>query len=327
MTTSFAASSKPNPGSRLLRLPCLPTLQIPLELRHLRYFCAVAETLNFSRAAQNLHVAQSALSRQIRDLENELGFKLFVRTTTTVRLTDAGRQFFGAAQKLLAQLAIAVSSAQQVAKGKAGALNIASDWRVPVDLIPGTVRKFRQQNPKVTVNFVDLLISEQLDALRAGKVHLAFVPDIILGASEDLELLQVYTSKIVVLLPASHPLAKEPLVHLRDLSKEKWITVHEKSGQKESRFYLTQACRPAGFTPLFGRVTNTLHGVATLVSAGEGIGLLPELVAPTNFRGVCAPKTDCPALKMYAAWLKQDTTPLVRPYLEILHKELKAYRK
>lgn len=298
-----------------------------MELRHLRYFCAVAETLNFSRAANRLRVAQPALSRQIRDLENELGFKLFIRTTTTVRLTDAGRQFFASSQKLLGQLAIAVSTAQEVAKGKGGDLNIASDWRIPMDPIPETVRKFRQHNPNVTVNFVDLLISEQLDALRIGKIHLAFLPDISIGATDDLELLPVYSSEIVVALPGSHALAGNPFVHLRDLRKEKWIMVQDKPGNAESRSYLIQACRPAGFTPILGRSTTGPQGVITLVGAGEGIALLPEFVIPSNPSGVCVLKTDCLPVKMYATWLKQNTTPLIRSYLEILRKGIRAFMK
>lgn len=295
-----------------------------MELRHLRYFCAVAETLNFSRAAERVRVAQSALSRQIRDLENEVGFKLFVRTTSSVRLTDAGRLFFASSQKLLGQLALAISAAQEVAKGKSGDLNIASDWRLPMDLVPETVRKFRQHNPNVTVNFVDLLIAEQLEALRGGKIHLAFLPDLAMGATDDLELLQVYTSEIVALLPTFHPLASRKSLPLRELRKEKWICGQEKPDRSDFRSYLIQMCRPAGFSPSFGRTTSSAMGMLALVAAGEGVGLIPEFVVPPNYGGVCAVKTDCPPMKMYATWLKKETTPLIRLYLDILRKEIKA---
>ena len=271
-----------------------------------------------------MHVAQSALSRQIRDLENELGFKLFLRTTTNVRLTDAGQLFFVSTQKLLAQLALAVSAAQEVSKGKAGDFNIASDWRIPMDLVPETVRKFRLRNPNVTVNFVDLLIVEQLEALRSGKIHLAFLPDMAIGATADLELLHVYTSEIVLLLPPLHPLAERKSVLLRELAKEKWIFAQEKPNKEEFRSYLIQMCRPAGFTPKFGRSTTSAPGMMSLVAAGEGVALMPESVIPPGFGGVKMVRSDCPPMKMYATWLKKATTPLIRLYLEILRKELKS---
>jgi DNA-binding transcriptional LysR family regulator len=147
-----------------------------LELRHLRYFCAVAEALNFSRAAENLRVAQSALSRQIRDLEQELGVQLFVRTTTSVRLTDAGAHFHQSVGKLLMQLSIAITAAQEISNGRGGGFNIASDWRFSIHVIPEMVHRFRQLYPKVKVTFSDLQSAEQIEALRDGRIHLGFVP-------------------------------------------------------------------------------------------------------------------------------------------------------
>ncbi|MFT3783366.1 MAG: LysR substrate-binding domain-containing protein [Nibricoccus sp.] len=293
-----------------------------MELRHLRYFCAVAEMLNFSRAAERVRVAQPALSRQIRDLENELGFPLFVRSTTSVRLTDAGRNFYASAQKILGQLAIAVTGAQEVARGKSGDLNIASDWRIPMHLVPETVRKFRLRNPKVNVSFADVTIADQVEALRAGKIHLGFVPDIAIGAHEDLDMLPVYNGPIKAVLPASHPLAARESVCLRELSSERWIMVDQKPST-EFREYMIQTCRLAGFTPIFGRTTSSAQGVFSLVAAGEGVALLPELVAH-EFGGVSMVLTDCPPIRLFAVWLKKATSPLVERYLVILREQIKT---
>lgn len=282
----------------------------------------MAETLNFSRAAERVRVAQPTLSRQIRDLENELGFKLFERSTTSVRLTDAGRTFFTAVQKIQTQLAIAVSGAQEVAKGKGGDFNIASDWRIPMHLIPEAVRKFRSRNPKVTVNFVDLMIAEQMEALRAGKIHLGFVPDVAMGAHEDLGMLPVYTGPIMAVLPESHPLAGRESIGLRELSGERWIMVDHKPST-DFRDYLIQMCRLAGFTPVFGRTTTSAPGVFSLVAAGEGVALLPELVGQ-DFGGASMVTTDCPPMRLYAVWLKKSASPLVERYLVILREQIKA---
>lgn len=292
-----------------------------MELRHLRYFCAVAETLNFSRAAERMRVAQSALSRQIRDLEQELGVQLFVRTTTSVRLTDAGGYFYEAAEKLLMQLSIAITGTQEIAGGRGGSFNIASDWRFSIQVIPETVRKFRNLYPKIKVNFTDLQSTEQVEALRAGKIHLGFVPDLVLGAREDLELLHIYTGELMAVLPSSHRLAKRESILLRELADEKWVRLEDK-GDNVARVHMVRLCRPAGFTPKMGRSTNSITGALALVTAGEGITLLPPLLIPSNCGGISVVPTDCSAIKLHAVWLKNTTSPLVKRFIEILDADI-----
>ena len=269
-----------------------------------------------------MRVAQPSLSRQIRDLEHELGFPLFVRTTTSVRLTDAGGHFYPAAQKLLAQLSIAITSAQEVANGRGGDFNIASDWRIPMNLIPETVRKFRLRHPKVTVHFADLQIADQIEALRAGKIHLGFVPEMAIGAREDLGLMHVYTGPLVVLLSSAHCLAGRKEVLLRELAGETWVNVDDGT-RTDFRTFLTQMCRSAGFTPKMGRSTTSAGGIASLVAAGEGIALVPQFVVPRDNGGLCVMPTDCPPMEMYAIWLKRAPSPLVEHFTEVLRSEVK----
>lgn len=292
-----------------------------MELRHLRYFCAVAEALNFSRAAERLRVAQSALSRQIRDLERELGVQLFVRTTTSVRLTDAGRQLHPAVEKILVQLSIAVTGAQEISSGRGGDFNVASDWRFSIHMIPEAVRKFRQLYPKVKVNFTDLKSPEQVEALRAGKIHLGFVPDLALGARRDLGLLHIYTSEMMAVLPSTHRLAKSDRIMLRELADEKWVRLEDKTDDY-ARSFMLQICRPAGFTPKMGRNTSSITGALALVAAGEGVTLLPPLLVSPGLGGIAVVPTDCPAIKLYAVWLKNSTSPLVDRFTKILSAEV-----
>ena len=294
-----------------------------MELRHLRYFCAVAETLNFSRAAERLRVAQSALSRQIRDLERELGVQLFVRTTTSVRLTDAGRHFQPAVEKLLVQLSIAITGAQEIANGRGGDFNVASDWRFLIHVIPETVRKFRLLYPKVSVDFTDRQSAEQIDALRAGKIHLGFVPDLALGAHEDLGLMHIYTGDLMAVLPSSHRFASRESLLLRELADEKWVRLEEKEDDF-ARTFMLQICRPAGFAPKMGRKSASIAGALALVAAGEGITLLPPLLIPSSYGGVSVVPTDCPPIKLYAVWLKNATSPLVEHFTKILSAETGA---
>lgn len=292
-----------------------------LELRHLRYFCAVAEALNFSRAAERLRVAQSALSRQIRDLEREMGVQLFVRTTTSVRLTDAGAHFYQSTGKLLMQLSIGVTEAQEIANGRGGGFNIASDWRFSIHLIPETVLKFRNLYPKVTVNFSDMQSSEQIEALRDGRIHLGFIPEMALGARDDLGLLPIYSAELMAVLPSSHPLAGREALALRELASEKWVRLEDKK-DNYARAFIMQLCRPAGFVPKMGRNTTSIAGALALIAAGEGITLLPPLLVPSSYGGISMVPTDCQSITLYAVWLKSVTSPLVERFIKVLSAEV-----
>lgn len=219
------------------------------------------------------------------------------------------------------QLSIAVTGAQEIAGGRGGGFNIASDWRFSIHVIPETVRKFRQLYPKVTVNFSDLQSPEQIEALRAGKIHLGFVPDMALGAREDLGLLHIYTGDLMAVLPSSHRFAKRESIQLRELADEKWVRLEDKK-DNYARAFLMQICRPAGFIPKLGRNTPSIAGALALVAAGEGVTLLPPLLVPSSYGGVCMIPTDCPPIKLHAVWLKNETSPLVELFTKILSAEV-----
>ena len=133
-----------------------------MELRHLRYFAAVAETLNFTRAAERLRVAQPALSRQIQALEDELGTKLFDRNRQRVLLTDAGQLFHGHAQKILNQVDLATLAVREVANGAEGELRLGQDWRLPASLVSEAIAEYRRNYPRVEVVVRDLPMGEQI---------------------------------------------------------------------------------------------------------------------------------------------------------------------
>jgi DNA-binding transcriptional LysR family regulator len=184
------------------------------------------------------------------------------------------------------------------------------------------VRKFRLRNPKVTVNFADLQISDQIEALRAGKIHLGFVPEMALGAREGLGVMRIHSGRLVVLLSSGHRLAGRREVSLRELAGETWVTVEE-GNRTDFRTYLIQTCRPAGFTPKLGRNTTSAGGIASLVAAGEGVALVPQFVVPRDSEGLCVMPTDCPPIEMFAVWLKRAPSPLVERFTDVLRSEVK----
>src|SRR5262252_5587791 len=150
-------------------------LAAQMELRHLRYFVAVAETENVSRAALKLHVSQPGLSRQIRDLEDELGFPLLERSAKSVRLTEAGRVFLVEARAVLQRADEAVQTARAVASGQRGEIHVGYAPSLTVELLPRALRFFQEANPGVRVQLHDLSTREMLRGLRDGKLHLALI--------------------------------------------------------------------------------------------------------------------------------------------------------
>jgi LysR family transcriptional regulator, benzoate and cis,cis-muconate-responsive activator of ben and cat genes len=292
-----------------------------MELRHLRYFKAVAELLNFSRAAEQMHVAQPALSRQIQALEEELGARLLDRNRVRVQLTDAGRTFYAHSCKILAQVDLAVANVKEVKAGRGGELIICNDWRIASHLVPATLRAFQARYPHAEVVLRDLRIHEQLAALRAHRAHLGFVVHSELIPHQDLESIFVFKSDLLAVIPSSHPLAARRSLRLAELAGETWLSLDEKEAPGY-RSHLIQICRLAGFTPHFGASTATIDGLLGRIASGYGIALAPEVVAQARNPLLRFVPTDCAPLEFHAVWHRQEKSVLLQEYLEILRAQV-----
>jgi DNA-binding transcriptional LysR family regulator len=146
-----------------------------VELRHLKYFIAVAEELNFTRAAEKLHLAQPSLTRQIHDLEEELGVRLFDRTKYRVSLTKEGKAFLADAERLIALSVESVKTVQRLSRGESGQLNLGYLFKLAFDLLPSSLTRFYERCPEVSVNLFDMSPAEQLRALESRKIDLGFI--------------------------------------------------------------------------------------------------------------------------------------------------------
>jgi LysR family transcriptional regulator, benzoate and cis,cis-muconate-responsive activator of ben and cat genes len=290
-----------------------------MELRHLRYFKAVAELLNFSRAAEKMRVAQPALSRQIRALEDELGTRLLDRDRG-VRLTDHGRTFYSHTCKILAQVDIAIATVREPADRSGGELIVCNDWRLSGQFLPAAVTEFHRQFPRAEVTLRDLRYHDQLAALRAHKAHVGFVVRSVLGRRDDLETMLVLRTKMAVVLPARHPLAGESELRLADLADETWVTLDEKEAPGYSAF-ITQLCRISGFAPRFGKSAATVDGLFGRVAAGYGVALTVETGAPRNNAMLRVLTTDIEPLELCAVWHRKETSPLLHAFLDILRRQ------
>jgi DNA-binding transcriptional LysR family regulator len=296
-----------------------------MELRHVRYFLAVAEELNFSRAAARIRVAQPALSRQIHDLEDELGFKLFERSTTRVDLTPAGEFFRQQAGKLLMQLDIAVTGAQRIAHGTTSVLRIGTAWNVGAAelFVTEAANELRERHPQLSIEFVELPFHEHVAAIRDRRIDVGFVGREWLSSRKDISFRLIYSGAMKAVLPGSHPLAGRAAVGLRELKEERWLTLVDDE-VPGFRALLTRVLRPAQFTPRFGPSARSIHGILALVSSGGGIALVPELILPVEPTGLRYLATDSAPYEQFAVWRNDPPVPEISAYLEILLGRIQA---
>ena len=219
------------------------------ELRHLRYFVAVAEELNFSRAAERLHMAQPPLSVAIRQLEQELGTDLFVRTSREVRLTEGGVALLDGARRTLAEADAAVTAARRAAAGEVGSLRIGYNWSARFDTLPALGQALKRRYPDVELLAEEMRPNRMPAALRAGAIDigLALYPEVVAGLAYH----TVRREPIVALLSEAHPLAHEETVGLDALANEFLLFPRELAPRLHD-FYVG-LCRRAGFEPKVGR--------------------------------------------------------------------------
>ncbi len=293
-----------------------------MELQQLRCFAAVVRHLNFSRAAEEMHLTQPTLSRTIQALETALGVRLFERNRQYVLTTDAGRALHARTEKILAEVDMAEYAVRAVAAGKGGELIIGRDWRLSFGVVQDSIAEFRRRNPQTEVTLCDLLVHELLGALRARRIHLAFVPAEFVSMDDRMERLPVQNCDVVVVLPARDKLAVRKRVALRDLAQKTWMVPASPGPGYKS--FLVRICRQAGFTPNCGKTATSAEGMLSQIAAGYGISLLPRAALPKLSRSLRAVSIDCAPLTLEAVWLRDAHSLLLDRYIEVLRAGLVA---
>jgi DNA-binding transcriptional LysR family regulator len=252
-----------------------------MELRHLRYFCAVVDWQGFNRAANALHVSQSAISDQIRDLETEIGAKLLNRSRQRVSLTPAGEVFLEDARKLLADTERAVDRARRSSRGEIGSLRIAFLVWGASSFLPRLIREFRQLHPGVHLSLLEMLPNLQAEALVQGTLDVGFTrrPQSPYDAQLCCETL--YFDPFLAVLPIDHPFAERPL-QLKDLAQESFVLC-ERDVSPALFDRIISLCEHAGFAPKIAQTSNVFSSVLALVEAGVGITLIPSSLRHVRF--------------------------------------------
>ncbi len=273
-----------------------------VELRHLRYFVGVAEALNFTRAARQLRVAQPALSRQIRQLEAEIGVQLLERNRQGVRLTPAGTTFLIEARAILLHGEKAVAAARESDHAAATHLDVGYVWGLFHTVVPAVIKRFRPQFPEVAVNLFDQTATEQAEALGAGRLDLGFIGFADEADGAGLSKRRIGTCAFVVALPRQHPMSRRRKLSLSLLRNECFIVISERNYPGASRF-VQAACHEAGFRPKTLPSAARGHTILGLVAAGCGVALLPEpLQALPHPDVVFRPLAEPVSANLFVAW-------------------------
>jgi LysR family transcriptional regulator, benzoate and cis,cis-muconate-responsive activator of ben and cat genes len=248
-----------------------------VELRHLRYFVAVAEMENVSRAALKLHVSQPALSRQIRDLEDELGFSLLERTAKSVRLTDAGRAFLDNARALLQNADEAVTKARAVANAQTTELQVGYLPEPTVEILPKTLRAFQQATPNVHVRLHDWNIKNILDGIRDGRLQLGLiVPPPKASALHDLRYEELFHVRVCVVVALQHPFARRRAIPIAEVAAEPLIglTREDYPGYYD---HLSIIFSKVKQKPRVVEEYDSYYGIISAVEAGTGVALAGDV--------------------------------------------------
>jgi len=289
-----------------------------MELRHLRYLAAVAEYGTFREASRRLHVAQSAISEQIADLEHEVGGALIDRGARTTRLTPHGMIFLAEARKTLASADRAVDLARRSLLGEVGSLSIGFFLWGSGGFFPSIIREFRRLHPQVKLTLVEMTTNDQMEAFQSGKIDLGFTRPLESPYDGKFRSELLLNDPIVVAMPRDHPLAPGP-VRIEDLDGERFV-MSERLNNPTLFDLIVGMCTRAGFSPNLVNSSATWSGVLTLVESGEGVALVPsgvrylstpglvfaEVVPETAYIGLCV------------AWDPHNEGPVVKNFLRLV---------
>lgn len=287
-----------------------------MELRHLRYFIAVAEELHFGRAAKRLSIEQPSLSQQIRQLEDELGFPLLLRTKRTVELTDAGGVLLVEARAIIAHVQEAQRAAQRAYRGEVGRLVIGYISSSTYDVLPTMLSLHRERFPHVEVALRELTSPDQVRALEEDRIHIGLLRLPIYTPLVSTEVVRL--EPFVCVLPENHPLASCEKVPVSSLAHEPFVL---QPAQRGGGYYigLMKLWLSAGFTPNVVQEVTEMHTIVSLVAAGIGVSLVPLSTRNIRSEGVVYRELEGTTAQasLAVAWRRDRHSTLVENFLEV----------
>lgn len=301
-----------------------------VELRHLRYFVAVAETLNYRRAAERLHVSQPALSKQIKDLENDLRAQLFMRNTGGVVLTPAGATFLDEARDVLERVEIATEAARAAQAGHGGRLAIGSLGGVSAGFLAPALAVFRARFPQVEVTLHEAPISDQLQALRSGLIQIAFATGPATTVPPALDTAEVLATRIAVAMAREHRLASQPSITLAELAAEYLVGVSDEA-QTGHQHWMEGIFAGRGIRHRPIRSVNGLESLMALVAGGHGVSMLLPFMRARGDKTIVYRRIkengDDLVVHLMAVWRKGGGSQVAQNFVEVLRASATKQRR
>lgn len=282
-----------------------------MELRQLRYFVTVAEELNFTRAAEKLHLSQPPLSQQIKALEDEMGVELLHRTRREVRLTDAGEVFLLECRSLLDQLRVAVSTTRRTAAGEIGTIHLGMVTSGIFHVLPTIIDRMRRRFPDIDIAVTDMSSLDQINAVLQDKLDIGIVHST--PSRNGLNRFPIFSEQFSIVLPEHHPLAAKIDLEIQDLEG---LPIVAFSRERAPALFdaMVATCQDAGFSPSIAHTARNPLTVFQIVRLGLGVSLVPRSYAKAGVGGVVFREVSHTAgrVQLFAIWRERAPSDLVQ---------------
>lgn len=289
-----------------------------MELRHLRYFVAVADELSFTRGAEKLRIAQPSLTRQIKDLEEELGVRLLDRTKKKVTLTRDGEFFLGRAKRLLGYSDELIHAIHELDHKVSHTVNIGYVANPFHRVLPASLTAFEREFPDISINLFGIPSAEQIIAVKDGKLDVGFVGLLDPIEDADLQFLLVGSYKAVALLPRTNSRAKKGIVHLNDLVQTFFVALSETCYPGYSRWFKA-TCERLGIRPKIVQILDNDSALIQAVRSGLGVALLPEQIKEVPHDNIIIKNVAPPILfPSTIVWRKDNSSAGLKAYLQVV---------
>jgi DNA-binding transcriptional LysR family regulator len=296
-----------------------------IELRHLRYFVAVAEELHFGRAARRLHIAQPPLSQQIRRLEELLGYPLLVRTSRAVKLTSSGEALLERARRAMDRIQEDLEYVRRVGRGETGYLRVGFIGSGMLTCLPALLREYRSKYPNVELRLQEFYTSNLITAIGDGSVDVGFLRDG--GPSPDLEVEPLLKERFVVVVPKHHHLARRAKMRISDLREEPFVFFPRSAGGTAWERTIT-LCEREGFQPRIVQVAPHWVTILSLVAAGIGVTIAPACIRTIAPKTVsCRPVSAEGASFVELAYRKAENSPVAIEFCSLARKVYRDYER
>ncbi|MGE7993457.1 LysR substrate-binding domain-containing protein [Pseudomonas sp. NPDC089554] len=289
-----------------------------IEQRHLRYFLALADLLHYGKAAARVNVAQSSLSRQIADLESQLGCQLFVRTSRSVELTSAGLELQRSARVVVQAMDAAIRSTQAVARGEKGALRIAFTSMIAWTGLPKLIKHYAASAPEVNLELSELLPDALMKAVQSGECDIGLTFRTPLQPPYHYR--ELLHETLSIALPADHRLARKASVTVGDLVDEPFILSprHTACALFDS---INELCRQHGFEPRVRMYTQLQGTIVNLVGEGLGVSIIPTSMSKSNPHSMkIVPIAEAPTVALGMVWNEHNANPCLAAFIEAVER-------